>query len=183
MRRSFTKNREIIPELDAFLKEFQEFQISDGLINFLEFSPHKNSHKISQKIIQHLFKDTCHTGSSLDFQLNISSSQCHLKNSNVIPFSILIESSILSKILTNSQNATIFLKIALSANTVICCRVSPLQKSLIIQQVKNYDKKAVTLAIGDGENDVSMILEAHIGIGIYGEERMRAIILLVSFNF
>ena len=49
MRRSFTKNREIIPELDAFLKEFQEFQISDGLINFLEFSPHKNSHKFHKK--------------------------------------------------------------------------------------------------------------------------------------
>ena len=40
--------------------------------------------------------------------------------------------------------------------------------------MKNFDKSAVTLAIGDGGNDVSMIMEANIGIGIYGEEGMSA---------
>ena len=40
--------------------------------------------------------------------------------------------------------------------------------------MKNYDKTKITLAIGDGGNDVSMIMEAHIGIGIYGEEGLRA---------
>lgn len=35
--------------------------------------------------------------------------------------------------------------------------------------------KKVTLAIGDGANDVNMIQEAHIGIGIYGNEGMRAV--------
>ncbi len=39
---------------------------------------------------------------------------------------------------------------------VICCRVTPLQKALVVELVKNY-KRAVTLAIGDGANDVSMI--------------------------
>jgi len=33
----------------------------------------------------------------------------------------------------------------------------------------------VTMAVGDGANDVSMILEAHIGVGIYGEEGMQAV--------
>ena len=33
----------------------------------------------------------------------------------------------------------------------------------------------VTLAIGDGSNDVSMILEADIGVGIFGNEGMRAV--------
>jgi phospholipid-transporting ATPase len=37
------------------------------------------------------------------------------------------------------------------------------------------DEKSVTLAIGDGANDVSMILEAHIGVGLYGNEGMRAV--------
>jgi P-type E1-E2 ATPase len=41
--------------------------------------------------------------------------------------------------------------------------------------MKNYDPKAITLAIGDGGNDVSMIMEAHIGVGIYGEEGLRAV--------
>ena len=39
---------------------------------------------------------------------------------------------------------------------VICCRVTPLQKAMVVELVKKY-KKAVTLSIGDGANDVSMI--------------------------
>jgi len=44
----------------------------------------------------------------------------------------------------------------------------------VVRLIKNDDKHAITLSIGDGGNDVSMILEAHIGIGIYGNEGMRA---------
>lgn len=39
---------------------------------------------------------------------------------------------------------------------VICCRVSPLQKALVVKLVKD-GLGAMTLAIGDGANDVSMI--------------------------
>ena len=41
--------------------------------------------------------------------------------------------------------------------------------------MKNYNPDSKTLAIGDGGNDVSMIMEAHIGVGIYGEEGLRAV--------
>ena len=41
-------------------------------------------------------------------------------------------------------------------SAVICCRVTPLQKAMVVELVKKY-KKAVTLSIGDGANDVSMI--------------------------
>lgn len=41
--------------------------------------------------------------------------------------------------------------------------------------IKNENKLLVTAAIGDGANDVSMIREAHIGIGLYGNEGMRAV--------
>jgi magnesium-transporting ATPase (P-type) len=68
-----------------------------------------------------------------------------------------------------------FFKIAYSSNTVICCRVSPSQKRQIIQKIKKIDKNAITLAIGDGNNDVSMITEANIGVGIHGEEGMSAV--------
>ena len=37
------------------------------------------------------------------------------------------------------------------------------------------DKKLISLAIGDGANDVSMIREANIGVGLYGNEGMRAV--------
>ncbi len=51
---------------------------------------------------------------------------------------------------------------------VIACRVSPKQKAEVVALVKNFDKKATTLSIGDGANDVNMITTAHIGIGILG---------------
>uniref|UniRef100_A0A663N7L0 Phospholipid-transporting ATPase n=2 Tax=Strigidae TaxID=30459 RepID=A0A663N7L0_ATHCN len=64
---------------------------------------------------------------------------------------------------------------------VICCRVTPLQKAQVVELVKKY-KKAVTLAIGDGANDVSMIKTAHIGVGISGQEGMQAV-LSSDFSF
>lgn len=52
-------------------------------------------------------------------------------------------------------------------------RVSPLQKSEIVDMVKKH-VKAITLAIGDGANDVGMIQTAHVGVGISGNEGMQA---------
>ncbi|XP_061095635.1 phospholipid-transporting ATPase IB isoform X1 [Conger conger] len=66
-----------------------------------------------------------------------------------------------------------FLDLALSCKAVICCRVSPLQKSEIVDMVKRH-VKAITLAIGDGANDVGMIQTAHVGVGISGNEGMQA---------
>ncbi|KAH3681602.1 hypothetical protein WICPIJ_007476 [Wickerhamomyces pijperi] len=56
---------------------------------------------------------------------------------------------------------------------VICCRVSPLQKALVVKMVKRK-KKSLLLAIGDGANDVSMIQAAHVGVGISGMEGQQA---------
>ncbi|KAG2378980.1 hypothetical protein C9374_007618 [Naegleria lovaniensis] len=67
-----------------------------------------------------------------------------------------------------------FLRLCMMCKSVICCRVSPLQKSLIVKLVKDNLPGAVTLAIGDGANDVSMIQAAHIGVGISGKEGLQA---------
>ncbi|GLJ17222.1 hypothetical protein SUGI_0298350 [Cryptomeria japonica] len=67
----------------------------------------------------------------------------------------------------------IFLKIATLCASVICCRVSPKQKALITRLVKEGTGKT-TLGIGDGANDVGMIQEADIGVGISGVEGMQA---------
>lgn len=53
--------------------------------------------------------------------------------------------------------------------------MSPGQKADVVRLIKEDDPEIVTLAIGDGANDVSMIREAHIGIGLYGNEGMRAV--------
>ncbi|XP_023571715.1 phospholipid-transporting ATPase FetA isoform X2 [Octodon degus] len=73
------------------------------------------------------------------------------------------------------------LQTACMCKGVICCRMTPLQKAQVVELVKKY-KKAVTLAIGDGANDVSMIKAAHIGVGIRGLEGMQAM-LNSDFSF
>lgn len=49
-----------------------------------------------------------------------------------------------------------FVDLACECSAVICCRVTPKQKAMVVDLVKRY-KKAITLAIGDGANDVNMI--------------------------
>lgn len=66
-----------------------------------------------------------------------------------------------------------FTKIAFVCKSVICCRVSPFQKAEMVQLVKELTGE-VTLAIGDGANDVAMIRTANIGVGISGTEGLQA---------
>ena len=77
--------------------------------------------------------------------------------------------------INDPDDEVLFMEIAQYATSVVCCRVSPSQKSKVVLMMKRFNSKAVTLAIGDGGNDVPMIMEAHIGVGIYGEEGMRAV--------
>ena len=112
----------------------------------------------------------------LDFAKEFSSFKGQYNDKTEIPqFGILVDEKALLTINEDESIQKIFLEIAKDANSVICCRVSPLQKSQVVKMMKNYDKEGITLAIGDGGNDVSMIMEAHIGVGIYGEEGMRAV--------
>jgi phospholipid-translocating ATPase len=67
----------------------------------------------------------------------------------------------------------LFLALGTQCETVVCCRVSPAQKALTVKLVKE-GRKAMTLAIGDGANDVAMIQEANIGIGLFGHEGSQA---------
>ncbi|XP_029548302.1 phospholipid-transporting ATPase IC-like isoform X1 [Salmo trutta] len=67
-----------------------------------------------------------------------------------------------------------FVNMACECEAVICCRVTPKQKANVVSLVKKY-KKAVTLSIGDGANDVNMIKTADIGVGISGQEGMQAV--------
>uniref|UniRef100_A0A672HF23 Phospholipid-transporting ATPase n=1 Tax=Salarias fasciatus TaxID=181472 RepID=A0A672HF23_SALFA len=77
---------------------------------------------------------------------------------------------------SNSGNyKEIFLEICRNCSAVLCCRMAPLQKAHIVKLIKASKEHPITLAIGDGANDVSMILEAHVGIGIMGKEGRQAV--------
>uniref|UniRef100_A0A5K3EMS4 Phospholipid-transporting ATPase n=1 Tax=Mesocestoides corti TaxID=53468 RepID=A0A5K3EMS4_MESCO len=66
-----------------------------------------------------------------------------------------------------------FFEIAHKSSSVICCRVSPWQKAEVVRLAKAFTKH-ITLAIGDGANDVGMIQAADIGVGIFGVEGRQA---------
>lgn len=72
------------------------------------------------------------------------------------------------------KNKEILLDLGMRCASVICCRVSPKQKAEVVRLVKK-GLKVMTLAIGDGANDVSMIQEANVGIGISGVEGRQAV--------
>ncbi|KAJ9635464.1 phospholipid transporting ATPase [Coniosporium tulheliwenetii] len=67
-----------------------------------------------------------------------------------------------------------FLLLCKQCKAVLCCRVSPSQKAAVVQMVKR-GLDCLTLSIGDGANDVAMIQEAHVGVGIAGEEGRQAV--------
>ncbi|EEH16420.1 hypothetical protein PABG_06507 [Paracoccidioides brasiliensis Pb03] len=67
-----------------------------------------------------------------------------------------------------------FLLLCKQCKSVLCCRVSPAQKAAVVQMVKT-GLHVMALAIGDGANDVAMIQEADVGVGIAGEEGRQAV--------
>ncbi|KAI9217580.1 hypothetical protein BC828DRAFT_252781 [Blastocladiella britannica] len=71
------------------------------------------------------------------------------------------------------EHRPMLLRLCRLADHVICCRASPLQKAQVVAVVR-HEIGAMTLAIGDGANDVSMIQAAHVGVGISGEEGRQA---------
>lgn len=81
----------------------------------------------------------------------------------------------LFKIMSSERITKQFLKLACSSAVLIACRMSPKQKADIVRLIQRHDPKTITLAIGDGANDVNMITAAHIGVGISGVEGQQAV--------
>ncbi|KAL0570141.1 hypothetical protein V5O48_011819 [Marasmius crinis-equi] len=98
-------------------------------------------------------------------------------------FILVIDGAALTDALSDEKHKDLTLRLATHCEGVICCRVSPLQKALVVLLVKQ-GLGAMTLAIGDGANDVSMIQAdtdgshskaADVGVGISGEEGLQAV--------
>ena len=88
-------------------------------------------------------------------------------------FALIIEGASLKHAFDPSCRK-LFMDLASRCQAVICCRVSPLQKAKVVELMKR-GKNVMTMAIGDGANDVSMIQAADIGVGISGQEGMQAV--------
>ncbi|KAG8452118.1 hypothetical protein GDO86_004058 [Hymenochirus boettgeri] len=95
-------------------------------------------------------------------------------------YGLIIDGASLSLIMKPREDGSstnyreVFLDICRNCSAVLCCRMAPLQKAQIVKLIKTSREHPITLAVGDGANDVSMILEAHVGIGITGKEGRQA---------
>eukprot|EP00934_Nitzschia_sp_Nitz4_P003792 Nitzschia sp. Nitz4//scaffold193_size40683//22974//28351//NITZ4_007501-RA/size40683-augustus-gene-0.57-mRNA-1//-1//CDS//3329540285//3782//frame0 len=92
------------------------------------------------------------------------------------PHALVIEGAALKHMLGDPEMEEVIFAVASKCNAVIACRVSPRQKALLVKLVRHHVvPEPVTLAIGDGANDVGMIQEAHVGVGISGKEGKQAV--------
>ncbi|XP_065084623.1 phospholipid-transporting ATPase IF isoform X2 [Ochlerotatus camptorhynchus] len=87
-------------------------------------------------------------------------------------YALLIDGASLAIALKDLRE--VFRDLSIKCRAVLCCRLSPLQKCEVVQLMKTVESNPVTAAIGDGANDVSMIQEAHVGLGIVGKEGRQA---------
>uniref|UniRef100_A0A8C1XL87 Phospholipid-transporting ATPase n=1 Tax=Cyprinus carpio TaxID=7962 RepID=A0A8C1XL87_CYPCA len=79
-----------------------------------------------------------------------------------------------------------FVALSDQCQSVLCCRVTPAQKAEVVEMVRKHST-SITMAIGDGANDVNMIKTAHIGVGLCGVEGSQAVqnadFALAQFRF
>ncbi|XP_014509126.1 phospholipid-transporting ATPase 10-like [Vigna radiata var. radiata] len=123
--------------------------------------------------------------SSVIRQLREAKSLLSSSDESYEALALIIDGKSLTYALEDDVN-DLFLGLAIGCASVICCRSSPKQKALVTRLVK-MRTGSTTLAIGDGANDVGMLQEADIGIGISGVEGMQAVmssdIAIAQFRF
>uniref|UniRef100_A0A914I0U0 Phospholipid-transporting ATPase n=1 Tax=Globodera rostochiensis TaxID=31243 RepID=A0A914I0U0_GLORO len=68
----------------------------------------------------------------------------------------------------------VFAELIVNCHSVICCRMTPMQKAEVVEIVKSLGNNKTVMAVGDGANDVAMIQAANVGVGISGVEGLQA---------
>jgi phospholipid-translocating ATPase len=93
----------------------------------------------------------------------------------MVPHSVVvIDGGTLACVDADENLSTVFYELVVRVDSVICCRASPSQKAHLVKKIRHGVPQSMTLAIGDGANDISMILAAQVGIGISGREGLQA---------
>ncbi|XP_039772481.1 phospholipid-transporting ATPase 2-like isoform X3 [Panicum virgatum] len=137
----------------------QNTAIQIGLLcNLITSEPNSQLLPISGKTEEDILR-------SLDRALLITKNTCETKD-----LAFVLDGRALEIILKHSKES--FTRLAMLSRTAICCRMTPLQKAQLVAILKSVGY--LTLAIGDGGNDVRMIQEANIGVGISGREGLQA---------
>jgi phospholipid-translocating ATPase len=109
-----------------------------------------------------------------DLYTRMANAYSTMNNSETAHSVLVIDGQTLTIIDADAASRALFTDIAIRADSVVCCRASPSQKASLVKTIRTKVKGSVTLAIGDGANDIAMIQEAHLGIGIAGKEGLQA---------
>jgi phospholipid-translocating ATPase len=107
-------------------------------------------------------------------ELTMAAAVTAIQGGGVAHSVVVVDGQTLGSITACDAWNTSFLELAILADSVICCRASPSQKASLVNSIRKRVGGSVTLAIGDGANDIAMIQEAHVGIGITGKEGLQA---------
>lgn len=86
---------------------------------------------------------------------------------------LVIDGHTLSLVEKSELLSNMFFELAVRIDSVICCRAAPSQKANLVKGIRETNSACVTLAIGDGANDIAMIQASHVGVGISGREGRR----------
>jgi len=160
--------------VDEDTLSIESFSPRDGNVNDI-FSKKKRT------VLERLFavdRDVRHgkLQKHVDQKESVNNIDIPSSDTTIVHKALIIEGAALLHLLGNPQLEEMVFSLASSCEAVIACRVSPKQKALLVKMVRNYvSPEPVTLAIGDGANDVGMIQEAHVGVGISGKEGQQAV--------
>jgi phospholipid-translocating ATPase len=109
-----------------------------------------------------------------DLHVQMDEARARISDVNTAHSVLVVDGQSLTTIDADQALRGLFSDVAIHADSVICCRASPSQKASLVKTIRTKVKGSVTLAIGDGANDIAMIQEAHVGIGIAGKEGLQA---------
>ncbi|CAJ1343323.1 unnamed protein product [Effrenium voratum] len=127
------------------------------------------------------FVCNCRTGE--DIQMKLQEAKQVMENGK--PSGLVLDGQTLKLIFQQGLAVELY-ELAMLSRCCVCSRLSPAQKRQIVEEVRK-NSGAITLAIGDGANDVPMISGAHLGIGIRGKEGSQAVqasdIAISQFRF
>ncbi|KAI1372807.1 phospholipid-translocating P-type ATPase [Hypoxylon crocopeplum] len=109
-----------------------------------------------------------------DLQEKITSTLIDVGRGMVAHSVLVVDGHTLGVIEKDESLKIMFYDLAVRMDSVICCRASPSQKAGLVQCIRETVPSSLTLAIGDGSNDIAMIQASHVGIGISGREGLQA---------
>ncbi|KAI1414424.1 phospholipid-translocating P-type ATPase [Hypoxylon sp. FL1857] len=109
-----------------------------------------------------------------DLQQKITSTLIDVGRGMVAHSVLVVDGHTLGVIEKDDSLKIMFYDLAVRMDSVICCRASPSQKAGLVQAIRETVPSSLTLAIGDGSNDIAMIQASHVGIGISGREGLQA---------